>query len=104
MDITFHGLIGQSVVVYIDDMFVFSIKLLDHIFLLKKIFERCYKYEISFNHKKSVFAVPEGNLLGHIIARSRIKDDPNRVRTIKQIPQPANRKAMKSFLGKINFL
>lgn len=46
----------------------------------------------------------EGNLLGHIISKSGIKVDPNRVRTITQIPFPVNKKAMQSFLGKINFV
>lgn len=53
---------------------------------------------------KSIFVVSEGNLLGHIIPKSGIKLDPDRVRTIMQIPHPLNNKVMQSFLGKINFL
>lgn len=77
MDITFHGLIRQSVVFYLDDVTVFSRKRSDHICHLKKIFEWCRKYGISLNPKKSVFAVSKGNLLGNIIARSRIKVVPD---------------------------
>jgi len=47
--------------------------------------------------------VYEGNLLGYIIAKSRIKFDWERVQTITQIPHLVNKKAMQS-LGKINFL
>jgi len=46
----------------------------------------------------------EGNLLGHIIAKSGFKMDPKRVKAITQIPFPVNKKSMQSFLGKINFL
>ena len=46
----------------------------------------------------------EGKLLGHIIGKSRIKVDPEWVKTISQIPFLVKKKAMQSFLGKINFL
>ena len=57
MDIAFHGLIGRSVVLYIDDIAIFSKKREEHAFHLKKIFERYQKYGISLNPKKCVFAV-----------------------------------------------
>ena len=46
----------------------------------------------------------EGNILGHIIAKSGIKVESDGVRTITQIPFTVNKKDMQSFLGKINFL
>lgn len=82
MDITFHGLIGHSIVVCLDNVIVFSKHMSDHIHHLKKIFYWCHKYKISFNPKRSIFAVSKGNLLGHIIAKSWIKLDPDTVRTI----------------------
>jgi len=83
---------------------VFYKKRSNHIQHLKKMFERCRKYEISLNPKKIIFIVFEGNLLSHIIAKSGTKVDPERVKAIMQIPFPMNKKAMQSFLGKINFL
>ena len=42
MDIAFHGLmIGHSVVVYLDDITIFSKKRGGHTFHLRHIFERC---------------------------------------------------------------
>ena len=38
MDIAFHGLIGRSVVVYLDDVIIFSKKREEHTFNLKQIF------------------------------------------------------------------
>lgn len=46
----------------------------------------------------------KGNILGHIIEKTRIKVDPEWVKTITQTPFLVNKKVMKSFLGKINFL
>ena len=55
MDIAFRGLINDSVVVYLDDVTVYSRKREDHVSHLRKIFERCRKYGISLNPKKINF-------------------------------------------------
>ena len=46
----------------------------------------------------------EGNLLGHIITKSDIIVDPERIKAISLIPPPTSKKAMQSFFGKINFV
>ena len=92
MDIAFRGLIGRSVVVYLDDITIFSKKRGEHAFHLKQIFERCQKYGISLNPKKCVFTVTEGKLLGHIVSKRGISIDPERIKAIEQIPMPHNKK------------
>lgn len=103
MDITFRGLINRSVVVYMDDITLYLYHKRDHIYHLKQIYERCRTYGISLNPKKSVFAVTEGKLLGHILSKEGIVIDPERIETIMRIQPPANKMAMKYFFGKINF-
>ena len=90
--------------VYLDDITIFSKKREEHAFHLKQIFERCRKYGISLNPKKCVFAVTEGKLLGHIVSKTRISIDPERVKAIEQIPLPHNKKGMQSFMGTTNFV
>ena len=46
----------------------------------------------------------EENLLGFIISSEGITIDPRRIEDIKAIVPPHNKKAMQSFLGKINFV
>jgi len=104
MDIFLIGIIGQSVVVYLDYVTIFPKKRSNHLHHLKKIFEHCRKCKISLNPKKSIFAVFEGNILGNIIAKSGILVDPKNFKTITQIPHPNDKKVMLSFLGKIIFL
>ena len=94
MDIVFHCLIGYGVVVYLDDVTVFSKKREEHIFHLRQIFYRCRKYVISLNPKKCVFVVLEGNLLGHIISKKGISIDLERIKAIEQIPLLHNKKGM----------
>jgi hypothetical protein len=104
MDIAFHGLINQSVVVYLDDVTVFSKNKKDHLSHLRAVLERCRKFDISLNPKKSVFAVEQGKLLGFIVSKYGMIIDPERTQAIAKLPPPSSKKAMQSFLGKINFV
>jgi hypothetical protein len=76
MDVAFRGLINRCVVVYLDDVTVYSKNREEHIQHLTQIFERCRKYGISLNPKKTIFGVEEGKLLGHIISQAGIHIDP----------------------------
>jgi hypothetical protein len=69
MDIDFCGLLGKFVVVYLDDVIVFSKKKEEHIVHLRHIFDRCHRYGISLNPKKSIFCVTEGKILGCIVLK-----------------------------------
>ena len=69
MDVAFWGLINKCVVVYLDDVSVYSKNREEHIQHLTHIFERCRKYGIYLNPKKTIFGVKEGKLLGHIISQ-----------------------------------
>ena len=103
MDITFRGLINRFMVVYLDDIIVYSKNRDYHIPHLKQIFERCQQYKI-LNPKKNVFAIEEGTLLGFVISPDGITIDPRGIEVIKSIAPPDNKKAMQSFLGKIKFV
>ena len=56
MDATFRGLINHFVIVYLDDVTVFSKNRSDHISHLRKVLECYRKFGISLNPKKSIFA------------------------------------------------
>jgi hypothetical protein len=82
MEVDFQGLINKCVVVYLDDVTVYSKNREDHIQHLTHIFKRCRKYDISLNTKKTIFGVEEGKLLGHIISPTGIHIDPEWIRAI----------------------
>jgi hypothetical protein len=104
MDVAFRGLINKCVVVYLDDVTIYLKNREEHIQHLTRIFERCRKYSISLNPKKTIFGVEEGKVLGHIISRLGIHIDPERIKAISQLLLPHNKKAMQSFFGQINFV
>jgi hypothetical protein len=104
MDIAFIGEKDEFVVIYLDDITVFSTSDEEHLKLLKTNFEKCRRYGISLNPKKSHFSMEEGNILGHIVSLEGIKIDPERVKAIQQIDIPRNKKSIQCFIGKIIFL
>ena len=104
MDISFRGVINRFMVVYLDDITMYSKNQNDHIPHLKEIFERCRWYIILLNPKKSVFSIEKGTLLGFFISPYGILIDPKRIEAIKNIVLPHNKRAMQSILGKINFV
>jgi hypothetical protein len=104
MDITFFGERDKFVVIYLDDLTVFSKSDEEHLVHLKQTFEKCYRFGMSLNPKKSHYAMQEGKLFGHIVSRDGIKIDPKRVEAIDTINIPRNLKEIQSFLGKTIFL
>ena len=104
MDITFSKEIYDFLVVYQDDITVFSKSDNEHLDHLRRIFIKCRKFGVSLNPKKTLFSLEEGKLLGHIISKDGIRIDPTRIESILTISHPQNIKELQSFLGKINFL
>lgn len=104
MDIKFKGLINKLIVVYLDDITVFSKKIPNHLHDLEQIFECCKRYGISLNPKKSFFVLDQGKLLGYIVSKDGIYIDLERIKEVSNIPLPHNKKSMQSFLGQINFV
>jgi hypothetical protein len=104
MDIEFAEEKDKFIMIYLDDITVFSDSDEQHLEHLKKVFQKCRKFGISLNPKKSNFRMQEGNLLGHIISKEGIKIDPSRVEGILKINTPRSKKEVQSFLGKVNFL
>ena len=103
LDIDFVKEKDNFVVIYLDDITVFSKSDSDHLKHLKQVFLKCKKYGISLNPKKKKFAMQEGKLLGHVISKDGIKINPNIMAAIQTIDIPKGKKEVQSFLRKVIF-
>lgn len=104
MNIAFAGEKKKLVVIYLDQLIVFSKLDEVHIKHLKQTFEKCRKFGLSLNPKKSLYAMEDRKLLGHIVIDKGICIDLERVEAIQKINIPRNKKEVQSFLGKVKFL
>jgi hypothetical protein len=104
MDIAFIGERDKFMVIYLDDITVFSRSDREHCEHLKRVFTKCRRFGLSLNPKKSLFSMKEGKLLGHIVSAEGVRIDPSRVEAIQTLSLLRSKKEAQSFLGKINFL
>ena len=70
---------------YLDELTIFFGYDDENLHHLRIVFQKCRKFRIYLNPKKSPFAMEEGKLLGHIISKDGIRIDPLRVEEIQQI-------------------
>lgn len=92
MDISFIGDRDNYIVLYLDDIIVFSRLDKEHLMHLKKTFLKCRRYGLNLIPKKYQFAMQEGKLLWHIFSKEGTKIDPTRVEAIQNIKLPRNNK------------
>jgi hypothetical protein len=104
MDISFIEEKDKFVVIYLDDITVFSRSDKEHCCHLRKVFLKCRRFGLSLNPRKSLFAMKEGKLLWHIVFVEGVRIDPRRVEVIQTLSPPRSRKEVESFLSKVNFL
>ena len=82
MDHSFANLKNKIIVMYLDDLTVFSKHRREHVHHLQSVLHRCQTHGISLNPKKSIFGVIRGKLLGHIVSKEGIRIDLERVKAI----------------------
>ncbi|XP_059071744.1 uncharacterized protein LOC131869725 [Cryptomeria japonica] len=69
MDLSFGHLEDKIIVIYIDDLIVFSKRRKHHLRDLRQVLQRCREHGVTLNPKKSAFGVTKGKLLGHTISK-----------------------------------
>lgn len=100
----FKGVLAEFVLVYLDDITIYSKHVADHFVHLEHIFKKCREYGVSLNPNKFVFATDQEKLLGHIVSKEGMAIIPERVEAIVSLPLPHHKKGLQILLGRINFV
>lgn len=103
MNITYIGDQDNFLVIYLDYITVFSNSDVEHIDNLRRTFNKFCRYGLSLNPQKSMVALEEGKLLGHIVTKEGVNIYLKQVEVIKKISLPRKKKEVQLFLGRINF-
>ncbi|PKI46788.1 hypothetical protein CRG98_032825 [Punica granatum] len=83
-----HPFLNRFVVVYLDDIVVYSRSLEDHIEHLRQVFEVLRENSLYVKRKKCAFAKREVPFLGHIVGGGRVRMDPLKVASIMEWESP----------------
>ena len=88
-----------DVLVYLDDLLVFSPTFEDHLQSLDKVLTRLRDFGLKLNPEKCCFAQTSVKCLGHIVSQDGVSTDPSKVSAVQQWPRPSSAKELKTFLG-----
>jgi hypothetical protein len=103
MNDVFHDVIDKFVVVYLDDIVIYSRSLEDHLGHLRFVFQRLREHRLYVKKEKCEFCTKEINFLGHVIGGGTVKMDPRKVQAIREWVAPIKVGELRSFLGLANY-
>jgi hypothetical protein len=103
MNNIFHNLLDICIVVYLDDILIYSDDLKTRHSQVKDMLERLRKYDLHTTPEKSGFHMDSIEYLGIIIFLNSISIDLEKVKVILDWPVLTSVKELQSFLGFVNF-
>lgn len=99
MNTTLAPLLRKGVLVFFDDILIYSTSLEEHVHLLRQVLELLQRDKWQVKFKKCVFAQRQLKYLGHVIFEQGVATDPDKVQVVSQWPTPVSVKELRNFLG-----
>jgi len=99
----FADLLDVYVLVYLDDILIFSNNMADHKKHVKEVLQRFREHGLFVNGDKCCFHSDSVEYLGYIIGSGGLRMDSAKVQVIQDWPEPKKVKYVQSFLGFANF-
>ena len=103
MQDVFRPLLDKCVVVYLDDILVYSKTPEEHIKHLRQVLELLRQHKLFGKLSKCEFACNAVEYLGHIVSDQGITVEPKKINAVKAWPTPADKHQLMQFLGLSNY-
>jgi len=103
MDKVFGQRIGRFVLVYMDDILIYSRSREEHLQHLQEVFNLLSSHNYYLKRKKCDFMKTEVTFLGHVISKAGIHVDPSKLDVIRQWKRPEDKSEIRSLLGFGNY-
>ena len=99
MELIFRKLQWKTMLIYMDDLIIFSSTFSHHLERLDDVFGRLGKAGLKLKPSKCHLLRTEVSFLGHVITQDGVKTDPKKVEVVRTWPVPVNLTDVRSFLG-----
>ena len=99
MNFVFRPYLRKFVLVFFDDILVFSKSLDMHLQHLRVVLSLLLQHQLYAKRSKCVFGIPKVDYLGRIISSQGVSADPKKLSAMKEWPSPTTVKALCGFLG-----
>ena len=97
-------LMWKSVLVYLDDVLIFSSCLEEHIKVLREVFARFRAHNLKLNPAKCGFALDQVTFLGHVLSEGSVRPAADNVAAVRNYKRPASRSEVRRYLGLCGFM
>lgn len=99
MNQVFQPYLRKFVVIFFDDILVYSSSQEEHIDHLRKVFSTLKEHNMAVKRSKCTFGSHSIEFLGHIISTKGVTADPSKIEAITTWPTPINQRQVRGFLG-----
>lgn len=99
INLVLNDILGKGVLVYLDDILIFSATFEEHEILIREVLTRLGSHKLKLKPEKARLFAPEVEYLGHIISGDGIRANPSKTECVRDFPVPQNVTQVQSFLG-----
>ena len=103
MELIFRGLQWHTLLIYLDDIIIFSTDHEEHLERLEEVLYRLKISGLKLKPSKCELLKSEILYLGHIVGKEGIKPNPQIIQSIMEWKVPCNTKEVQQFLGLCNY-
>uniref|UniRef100_A0A8P4KEB8 ribonuclease H n=1 Tax=Dicentrarchus labrax TaxID=13489 RepID=A0A8P4KEB8_DICLA len=99
MTCCFGDLNFTHLLIYLNDLIIFSKTFDEHLERLQPVFDRLKEHGLKLKPSKCQLVRREVHYLGHLVSAEGIRTDPEKISRVKDWVRPTNRKEVLQFLG-----
>ena len=103
MDRVLCGMRWSRCLVYMDDVISFGKSIPEALASLEEVFARLSDFGLQLKAKKCTFMQTEVGFLGHIVGRTGLACNPEKLATVRNWHEPNRVKAVRQFVGFIGY-